>query len=64
MGRILMNFKSQDFLKMLYNFLWKNYMKRYKQGGEAQAKCYAIFRPGLTSQLYIHLLVWSVVLGF
>lgn len=63
MGPILMNFKSQDFLKMLYNFLWKNYMKRYKQGGEAKAVWYAIFRPGAHSSA-IHLLVWSVVLGF
>lgn len=37
MGRILMNIKSQDFLKMLYDFFWKKYMKRYKQGGEAKA---------------------------
>lgn len=58
-----MNFKSQDFLKMLYNFLWKNYKKRYKQGGEAKAICYAIFRPGAHISA-IHLLVWSVVLRF
>lgn len=58
-----MNFKSQDFLKMFYNFLWKNYMKRYKQGGEAKVKYYDIFRPGAHISA-IHLLVWSVVLGF
>lgn len=36
------NFKSQDFLKRFYNFLWKDCMKRYKHGGEAKAMCYVI----------------------
>lgn len=49
MGHILMNFTSQDFLQMLYNFLWKNYMKRYKQG------------PGQTS---CHLQTWGSHLSY